>query len=934
MPRPNPFLRRASSPGDINHESSQQLLSVPPLPPHPAKLTQASLSDSALKVPVRPLTFRNTQSRMMSIRPSRFIKASTPTSSTSSPIILNDTSTTSSEMSSFIRLFDTYTQKMYIEGYLMKHNSDNSNSEDNTKKARTKMFAELSGSTLTLWDTELPGSTIMPTYLQIVDTTVVYSNSIMTDGGKKKKHLFSIYNKKSSTIIFETSDDPTMVRWVSAIRLSCFEKQKLHQLFTLRLLSNGNISNSIQNLSSSSLSSTEETSTKHNNASSTFLQVRVPGTSIWQKYWVVLVDKKKDEQKNKRFGKKSSSSSTELNEQHILLYETKKSKTPILTLYQLTHAYAVYPESPQLIEKGSMIRIDCKLKHGKASSNTNAIAATSSEALSSTLVNEDEGYCWLMADHSQLTIQWLLAVYDIFKLYGRPESLLNDSINQKALNFGEPAQDINTTVHPKLFLDTDEIIQAMDVSLITRQDIENIMNSVIMKKQVDIAVSITRRPTGTRANSLPLITVLSAEEQQQKAASDEIFISPADVTTKLDLDDQPAPFKFARHVADSSDESEEEEDDCDEEDEEQDSDDEPICKKDKTSISTNTTISLLPATTTNDSLADSLIPDFDFGNGFDVPRNITAAAVAAAVNASSISKTLPTRGSRQQRPRHNSSITMFGQPDEDISNISLHTRKASMPSTSKEKQRSSSSAGHHSISSPTPPSNSNNPQSSSLFGDFSLTTDFMKFLDEPLEQRKYSLPVNVKLTSNSFDHHRSSPFPTESKSTASSFNHTANTSQQWDNEWEEEVEVVVEEVVEEPPVVPKIRHPYDDDSYDSDFDGPLIPSLGDNFAPQNSLLDTYLGEQLSAKEQIEYAKATGQPLIQVSTKKQGAPRGGLVGMISQREKDRKEGNGLRVTERVNQHHAQIGQDRFEREKERRIFEQRQHQFMKHQVTKG
>lgn len=169
-----------------------------------------------------------------------------------------------------------------------------------------------------------------------------------------------------------------------------------------------------------------------------------------------------------------------------------------------------------------------------------------------------------------------------------------------------------------------------------------------------------------------------------------------------------------------------------------------------------------------------------------------------------------------------------------------------------------------------------------------------------------------------------------SRSTSSS-----NNNHRWgDHEWEDATEHYGDNEDYDDEEQPS-QHPYDDDnqSYDSDFDGPLIPSLGDHFAPQNSLLDTYLGEQLSAKEQIEYAKATGQPLIQVSTKKQGAPRGGLVGMISQREKDRKEGNGLRVTERVNQHHAQLGQDRFEREKERRIFEQRQHQFMKHQVRR-
>lgn len=121
---------------------------------------------------------------------------------------------------------------------------------------------------------------------------------------------------------------------------------------------------------------------------------------------------------------------------------------------------------------------------------------------------------------------------------------------------------------------------------------------------------------------------------------------------------------------------------------------------------------------------------------------------------------------------------------------------------------------------------------------------------------------------------------------------------------------------------------YDDESEEDDYeqDGPLIPSLNDHFAPRNSLLDTHAGEQLSAREQIEYARATGQPLIQMPSKPR-PPKGGLVGVISQREKSRRQGNGMRVAERVNQHHV----DRFEREKERRIMEQRQQQYMKHQV---
>lgn len=936
MPRQNPFLRRASSPGDIHYESNMSnrnhLLSVPPPLPnaHPAKLTQASLSDSALKVPIRPLTFRNTQSRTISIRPSRFIKPATPMSSMSSPIILNDTNTlkntaNSNEMTRFVRLFDTFTQKLYIEGYLMRHNNGA------TSKTRTKMFVELSGSTLTLWDTEVPGSTIMPGYFQVIDTTRVYSKPTV-DSNNKKKHIFLVQNKKT-TLMLEASDEPTMVRWVCAMRLACFEKQKLHQLFTLKLLLHH--PGLAQNASSASLTSTASDDILPS-SKSTWLQVRVPGTSIWQKYWVVLTNKKKkdDRQKSKSsqqqqqhlskmFGKKHTTAGN--TEEHILLFETKKSKTPMWTLSHLTQAYAVYPESCQLIEKGSMIRLDGQIKSA-VEQNTEGKTFFTDE--------DDDCCCWFMADQSPLTIQWLLAVYDTFKLYGRPETLLNDSKNKHSLNFGEPVQDISNVVHPKLFLETDEAVQCMDVSLLSRQKVESfLLDAIVKKQQLETSsssslstVTVTRRPTGTRSNSLPLITVISAPEdvdETQKSSNDSLTN-----VSSLGSPTISTPFRFAHQVADSSDESEDE-DELENEDEEQDSDDEPIGMKTNHSPTTASSVPTPLQSPTKKTFANSLIPDFDFGNGFDVPKNVTSAGVAVAVTSSSLSQTLPTRG-KKQGSRHRSSMTLFmdtpNTPNNDDSNLmasnfSSHARKTSMPATMlpSREQRSASSSGYHSMqSTPTPQAQ---PPLSSLFGDFSIGADFGKFLDEPsIDQRKYSLPANAKFSSIQ-----------SSRSTSSSNYHT----NRWDQECEDEDELVEKGDGEEEEDQP--QHPSDEDdrhSYDSDFDGPLIPSLGDHFAPQNSLLDTYLGEQLSAKEQVEYAKATGQPLIQVSTKKEGAPRGGLVGMISQREKDRKEGNGLRVAELVNQHHVQIGQDRFEREKERRILEQRQHQFLKHQVTQN
>lgn len=826
MPRQNPFLRRASSPGDVaNQEASNnaQLLPVPSR--HPGKLAQASLSESALKVPLKPISVRNTQPRATSIRPSRFVKASTPTCSTSSPLMsMDDTNDVGlshhTNILSFIRLFEAFTQKVYIEGYLMRYSSDE-------KKTRTKMFVELSGSTLILWDTEATGSCVMPSYVQILDTTTVYGNKEI-NSNKKTKHTFTITNNsKRSDLTFETSDHATMIRWVSAIRLSCFEKQRLHQLFTHKLL----ISKEVE---------------VRKNIHSSYLQVRLPGTTLWQKYWVVLPDNKK----------------TKATQKTIMLYETKKSKTPLLTLSDITRVHAIYPESAQLIENGSMIRMDCKLK------------------------GEEAATCWFMANECQLTVQWLFSIYDTFKLYGRPACLLKDSFNPSSLNFGEPI--IQSSGIQKLFIEVDQVVDKIDTSPASNAEVEALFLDIIKKDHSFEPSSL--RPNGQRANSLPLITVMTADSHQQPQQE----WSSSDNIVAIDSDDTPTnlPFKFARHVADSSDESDQEDDEDeqykeDDEDEEQDSDDEPIGRK--TSRANSTIIAPSVA-----SLADSLIPDFDFGNGFDVPKDVTAAAVAAAVVHASSSVT--------------SSVSTPS--DEEYAVPKKHARKLSMPINA-----TSASSPHQQSSLNDAPSNK---QPSSMFGDFSLTTDFGKFLDLPLDphQRKYSLPT--KLT---FDR----PSSSESRSTASSThsNHQGHryhrNSQQWDSEWNN-----AEEQEDE---VSKSKHPYDDDSYDSDVDGPMIPSLGDHFAPQNSLLDMYLGEQLSAKEQVEYAKATGQPLIQVSTKKEGAPQGGLVAVISQREKDKKEGNGFRVAERVNQHN----QDRFEREKERRILEQRQQQAMKHQV---
>jgi hypothetical protein len=307
------------------------------------------------------------------------------------------------------------------------------------------------------------------------------------------------------------------------------------------------------------------------------------------------------------------------------------------------------------------------------------------------------------------------------------------------------------------------------------------------------------------------------------------------------------------------------------------------------------------------------MPDFDFGNGFDSDRrgSSSSSSILHSRGPSPTSSSIITRTSSQQKQQQRSAKEL---PQHSSGSSSTTSSSGNSGSTNKR-------------SAPTPP------PSSSLFGDFSLTTDFSKYLDPnstvsrlSAPDRKYSLPSNVKLYGTA-----PKGGPRTSDSTGLDRRSSSWNEYGWDTRSPRgdylDDDYLGDEYDEDRTTTGEDDYDSDDPEYDQD--GPLIPSLNDHFAPRNSLLDTHAGEQLSAKEQIEYARATGQPLIQVPSKPK-APKGGLVGVISQREMSRRQGNGSRVTERVNQHHA----NRFEREKERRILEQRQQQYMKHQVIRG
>lgn len=727
-------------------------------------------------------------------------------------------------MRAFIKTFDNYCQKVYIEGFLYKYNGD---------QQRTRCYAELSGPTLSVWDAQVQSPRILPQYFNISDVSV--ERQVVDERLVIAVHM----SYGSKTQRFELPDEATLGRWVCAMRLSCFESKKLHMLFTLRLL----LPTLGQGTPEDYNSPTRWEST---------LQVRMDGKD-WHKYWVI-VDSSSGVRRKSLFGRKASTTvSSHGGGASLKLLETKKSKTAAATMTQVTHAYAIYPEKPQLLDNkqlGLMVRVE-----GTIESNG----------------RYQEGHVQLMTDSRQQLCTILLAIFDAFHLHGRPGALSSDITDPLSLDYG-------CTASPRLFLEPEDLVLAMDPGPLSQRDIERICLAAIHHNMSQPIRG------GARANSLPLITVACDDDKDNEDDDDchSAFILPYRQRSASDSRESPqdmARFSrdpqqlFPRQIMDSSDEEDASEDSSDQEDdeddEEADSDDEPIGKT--SAASTSAAIS----GSSRGNQGHPLVPDFDFGNGFDVATS---------------PRLLP------QQP----------QP-----------------------QRGGGESGETST---VQQSNSN--KESGLFDDFSLSMDFAKYMttssssDTP---RKHSLPSTCLLSGReSVDHLSSSG----AGSSASSF--LAPLSSQRRRSWEPQgsQDPAGRWYDDNDEEYNKSHHPYDCDEYggydygynEGEYDevGPMIPSLSDHFATQNSLLDTYLGEQLTAKEQIQYCRATGQPFIQIDENKTQVPEGGFVGIISRREKDRKQGNNMRVSGRVQQHNIDI-------EKERRLMEQRQQQWMKQQV---
>jgi PH domain len=938
----------------------------------------------------RPLSVRNL-APITSTRPHVFVKPAPQ----QPPNIGN----APADMHSTLRLYDAFNQKVYFEGYLHKMNDLTVDGKPVHDRHWSKLYVELCGSVLTFWDAshvvqnEETGETditnedpILPTYINVADSIVDIVGTYQYDN-PPRENVFFLSSAGSNRYFLQAPNPHVMNRWVCAIRLACYEMTKLHEIYTRTFLARHTWADLFE---------------KQNSKFEGWIQARFGGATEWQRYWAVVTDKRDEK---RLFGKKSIASRGQL-----MFYETKKSKVPSITIVNVLCAYAVYPENPKLINMGTMLKVEGSMYSSTTNDHHNGSA---------------NAFALLMTSSSKEIVQWLIGIFDAFKLYGRPERLLSDASNTNSLNFAEPV----FGHQPRLFLEVGEI-EHINVQNETLLDSKIAFAGVLRSKlEHQNRMPLPPPHMAGRTNSMPLISNVSAPQDfsswsgQNNTERSPLPVAPAMTQSTTPVRSStfsvapppptPSPIlgsrnglkagkNGTRYVADSSDESENGKDD---EEEEEESDDDTIFRKTATS---NQQPSVESSSASPQSPTESqLLNMAGFGEPFSLSlpahalANIDSSPSEQQVSTSASNSGLkvinnelsssdigypstwafanenvePQQPSRQpEEPKHefeaakiepvSSSISPPGVNPIAAAMASMHinsptasdidtgeqmTRQAVLNATARVLESGGSSKGSSEASSSNRRMPKKQPPASSVSG--SEPDNGIDIVSDASYQESDDAPL-AGGPNPTFAYHRASSQPISSPSMqagkmkgsgppsmyGSEFEHPQQR-QMWDQQsmMQQQQDMYYENDDMQSqasgyyngrmPMYPRGFFPDDDSrsmySNMQGGEGPAIPMLGDNFVRQNSLLDMYQQEQLNAREQTEFAKATGQPLISVPTKPP-EPRTGLLGLITQREQDKKDGN--KAKERINMMQAELDRERMmEREQQRRMMEQRQQQ---------
>ncbi|KAI8140256.1 hypothetical protein BJV82DRAFT_623331 [Fennellomyces sp. T-0311] len=853
----------------------------------------------------RPISVCNIAEASSPARPSRFVKPATQAvRHVEVP----------SDMQSVQRLSENFNNKVYMEGYLAKMNDLAVDGRTCTDRRWAEHYVELCGPVLTLWNTETSSERSFPEYINVTDSLV--------DLVDQDNRQFILNSAGENRYIFQ-SNDANAQTWALAIRLACFECSRIHEIYTRRFVSRYS-----------------ESLIKRSPKVEGWLQVRFPGQREWKKYWTVVTDRRTEK---RLFGKKSVPTRGQL-----MFYESKKAKLPVKTIVNVVQAYTIYPESPQLIDLATMMKVEGNIYDNKSDKEQKVTRAAASTLL-------------VAANPRELS-QWLVGTFDAFKLYGRPSKLLDEPADSNALNFGEPRYGKNL---PRLFL---EVVEAQSVNVRGETLLDNKLAFAHileqkLRQQLSVPAPNTAGVMGSRTNSMPLISGFptspgAPQEEVTRRPQSNTMPPPQTHRHSAPLLQQVAPSHSMQtqqppnsrrstsnlslmaanrqqHQVYASDDSDSDEDASEDDDDDDTESTSSIYEKTIPVSKPITTAATATPATTTPTLAKASPPNSSQKspsppqNSARRPSAMTLPEISESNDfISSILGDMSLDSKSNQAnpgpppppPAHITPIASASTPVLQLSSQQLRDNPKYQNNSSSSDSSVASSGKNIAVSPPSQPvskqrpasamawrrSSSNllmRPQSSSSGSGSSVSmapsvSESSSMGHQPHQQHRAAVQPQARAPPEN-NNRRSMVYMNDNGGRRSSS--AILLQQHWEAPEEEHDHYAMHH---HPPPQHHQGYPQHDpyyqqqqghyyaDGHETDDDAPIIPQLGTNFVTQNSLLDMYQSDQLPARIQEENARMAGQPLVNLPNKPP-QPRAGLVGMISQLEHDKRERDSVK-----------------------------------------
>ncbi|KAF9456625.1 hypothetical protein BDZ94DRAFT_1314985 [Collybia nuda] len=361
------------------------------------------------------------------------------------------------EIRSVVQLTAAHAHKIYFSGPLVRRVERQPDGQKPTKdEGWCDVWAQLGGTTLSIWDMKQiqeaskVGKEVPPTYVNMTDAFVQVLGSITvpaTTNGPAKKYtnVLTLNTAGSNLLLFSCPSTIALISWAAALRLSAWEKSRLEEIYTAHLIR-------------ITLSARDVPTTLVRGHMEGWVRIRIAGQTDWKRMWMIVnagnegpapprsvpggggvggvptpvTHAPKKKRMSNLFSRDNNTQQPAVpTKPMILMYASPKpkdKKKSLLSVRNVTQAFAVYPERPELITRSTLIKVEGLLGDEETAGG----------------MKSREGWLLIMPElegglgQAAEMLKWVVALHDAFELYGRPEAWTWDPRDPLSLMFAYP----------------------------------------------------------------------------------------------------------------------------------------------------------------------------------------------------------------------------------------------------------------------------------------------------------------------------------------------------------------------------------------------------------------------------------------------------------------------------------------------------------------